>query len=84
MAEPPAPLRRGDLCRHGCSTYPVYSVISAHDGRAWVRDISSGAEAIVDVAHCNPLEPEEIQRLNLRRADQAAEPSSPPQDDSPD
>jgi hypothetical protein len=70
MAEPLAPLRRGDLCRHGSSTYPVYTVISAHDGRAWVRDISSGVEAIVDVEHCRPLEPQEAQQLgaNLRRA----------------
>jgi hypothetical protein len=82
MAEPSEPLRRGDLCRHGCSTYPVYSVISAHDGRAWVRDISSGAEAIVNVEHCNLLEPEEAQRFQARL--RPAEPSSSPPGEEPD
>jgi hypothetical protein len=67
MVEPPAPLQRGDLCRHGSSTYPVYAVISTHDGRVWVRDISSGAEAIVNAEHCNLLGPEEVQRLQVKR-----------------
>jgi hypothetical protein len=70
MSRRRAPLRRGDLCHHGSSSYPVYAVISVHDGRAWLRDISSGVEAIVDVDRCTRLEPEEAQKLevDLRRA----------------
>ena len=81
MADRPAPLQRGDFCRHGCSSYPVYAVISTHDGRAWVRDISSGVEAIVEAEHCSLLDPEEVQRIeaNLRRAADLAA-SSPPRD----
>jgi hypothetical protein len=76
MVDPPAPLQRGDLCRHGCSTYPVYAVISTHGGRAWVRDISSGAEAIVSMEHCNLLEPEEARRLGVKLpADLTGKPS---------
>lgn len=70
MARRRATLRRGDLCHHGSSSYPVYAVICVHGGRAWVRDISSGVEAIVDVDRCTRLEPEEAQTLevDLRRA----------------
>lgn len=49
----------------GSGAYPVYSVICAHDGRAWVRDISSGAEAIVDAERCRRLELEEVQRVEV-------------------
>jgi hypothetical protein len=64
------PLRQGDLCHHGDNTYPVYQVIFVHDGRAWVRDVSSGVEGIVDVDRCRPLSPEHAMRLetDLRRA----------------
>ena len=70
MATPGATLQPGDLCHHGSNSYPVYAVICVHDGRAWLRDTSSGLESIVDVSRCQRLEPEEAQRLdvNLRRA----------------
>jgi hypothetical protein len=64
------PLQPGDLCHHGDNTYPVYQVIFVHDGRAWVSDISSGVEGIVDVDRCRPLGREHAMRLeaDLRRA----------------
>jgi hypothetical protein len=42
MATRRAPFRAGDLCHHGSSSYPVYTVICVNHGRAWLRDISSG------------------------------------------
>jgi hypothetical protein len=77
------PLRRGDLCHHGDNTYPVYQVIFVHDDRAWVRDISSGVEGIVDVERCQPLAREHAMRLeaDLRRAaDLPAPDREPPAD----
>ena len=70
MATRRAPLRAGDLCHHGSSSYPVYTVICVNHGRAWLRDVSSGVEAIVDVDRCTRLGPEEAQKLegDLRRA----------------
>lgn len=70
MAKHSAPLRPGDLCHHGSNSYPVYAVICVHDGRAWLQDISSGVECIVDVDRCTRLEPEEARKLevDLRRA----------------
>src|ERR1700747_1163909 len=63
MATRRPPLRAGDLCHHGSSSYPVYTVICVNHGRAWLRDISSGVEAIVDVDRCTRLEPEEVREL---------------------
>lgn len=65
-----ATLKAGDLCHHGSSSYPVYTVICVNHGRAWLRDISSGVEAIVNLDSCRRLEPEEAEKLevDLRRA----------------
>jgi hypothetical protein len=64
------PLQQGDLCHHGDNTYPVYQVIFVNGDRAWVRDISSGVEGIVDVDRCRRLNHEHAMRLetDLRRA----------------
>ena len=47
-----APLHRGDLCHHGANALPLYKVIYTEGDRAWVRDVSTGADAVVSVTDC--------------------------------
>jgi hypothetical protein len=49
--EPP-PLSRGDLCHHGSNALPLYQVIFTEGGRAWVRDVNTGADAVVSLTEC--------------------------------
>ena len=51
-------LKEGDLCRHGRNSHPRYRVIHVHEDRVWLRDIDSGADAVVDVRVCHRIEQE--------------------------
>jgi hypothetical protein len=65
MAKRDAALKRGDLCHHGSNSYPVYVVICRHGGKAWVRDVSSGVEGLVDVERCLKMQPDDARRLDI-------------------
>jgi hypothetical protein len=68
----------GDLCRHSDNSYPIYEVLCVEGERAWLRDVSSGVEGIVNRRNCFALSAERAARLDddLRRAAEL-EPSPP-------
>lgn len=72
------PLRPGDLCHHGDNSYPLYEVVHVRDGRAWLRDVSSGVEGLVSVHRCLPVSRTRAEHLDadLRQAAQL-DPSPP-------
>lgn len=51
----PAPLQPGDLCHHGSNLLPTYRVIWIDDGKAWLRDVNTGQDAVVAIGRCHKL-----------------------------
>jgi hypothetical protein len=51
-ATPPLQLAPGDLCHHGPNALPMYRVIWTDSGKAWLRDVNTGADAVVDLERC--------------------------------
>lgn len=45
-------LAPGDLCHHGANALPLYRVIWVDDGKAWLRDVNSGADSVVGLDRC--------------------------------
>ena len=41
------PIHPGDVVRRSMNRYPHYRVIAVSDGRAWVRDVQYGTDAVV-------------------------------------
>jgi hypothetical protein len=42
-----ATIRPGDVIRRGMNRCPDYRVIAVSNGRAWVRDVQYGTDAVV-------------------------------------
>jgi hypothetical protein len=56
----PAPqLAPGDLCHHGPNALPLYRVIWIDGGKAWLRDVNTNADAVVDLERCRSCWKEE-------------------------
>ena len=51
-------LHPGDVCRHGPNSHPRYRVIHVHEDRVWLRDVDTGADAVVDAGLCHRVERE--------------------------
>ena len=49
---PALQLAPGDLCHHGPNALPLYRVIWVDGGKAWLRDVNTGADAVVDLGRC--------------------------------
>ncbi len=47
-----APLSPGDLCHHGANELPAYRVIWVDGDKAWVRDVNTGQDSVVQVGRC--------------------------------
>lgn len=47
-----ADLRPGDLCHHGENALPLYRVVWIDEGKAWLRDVNSGADSVVPLGRC--------------------------------
>lgn len=47
----------GDVVRTGESQRPQYAVLAVSDGKAWVRNVDSGADGIVEVNRCRKVQP---------------------------
>ncbi|WP_133254980.1 hypothetical protein [Phenylobacterium hankyongense] len=73
-----ASVRPGDLCRHGGNSYPIYEVLCVQGERAWLRDVSSGVEGLVNLRNCLPLSPEQAGRLDADLRSAAELEPSPP------
>ena len=55
----------GDLCHHGSNLLPTYRVIWIDGPKVWLRDVSNGQDAVVDLAHCHKLRDALARQLDL-------------------
>ena len=46
------PIEAGDLVRTGPNARPHFQVLAVKDNRAWVRNVDTAADGIVDVNRC--------------------------------
>jgi hypothetical protein len=49
---PPDPVKAGDIVKTGPNDYPRFKVIAIDSGRAWLRNVISGDDAVVSLAEC--------------------------------
>jgi hypothetical protein len=50
-------IQAGDLVRTGPNQFPHFSVIAVSGDKAWVRNVSTGADALALVSRCRKIEP---------------------------
>lgn len=60
-AEPDFGLQPGDLCHHGANALPLYRVIWVHEDKAWLRDVNSGADSVVELGRCRACGPDFVE-----------------------
>lgn len=58
-AQPHPALEPGDLCHHGQNALPLYRVIWVDDGKAWLRDVNSGSDSVVQLGKCRACSTDE-------------------------
>lgn len=49
---PPDRVRVGDIVKTGPNDYPRFQVIALDSGRAWLRNVLSGDDAVVSLEEC--------------------------------
>ncbi|HYG25326.1 MAG TPA: hypothetical protein VD906_00305 [Caulobacteraceae bacterium] len=49
---PPDPVRVGDIVKTGPNDYPRFKVVALDSGRAWLRNIVTGEDAVVSLEEC--------------------------------
>lgn len=50
-------LQPGDLCHHGHNALPLYRVIWVDSDKAWLRDVNSGGDSVVQLGNCQACSP---------------------------
>ena len=48
-------IAEGDLVGTGPNAYPYFSVLAVHGDRAWLRNIQTGMDGIVDLNRCRKV-----------------------------
>lgn len=48
----PDQVRVGDIVKTGPNDYPRFTVVAIDSGRAWLRNVISGDDAVVSLAEC--------------------------------
>lgn len=48
----PEPVKVGDTVKTGPNDYPRFKVIAIDEGRAWLRNVISGDDAVVSLQEC--------------------------------
>jgi hypothetical protein len=48
-------IRIGDTVRCGTNSYPHFEVMAVHGDKAWLRNISNGADSIAMVLRCRRI-----------------------------
>lgn len=48
----PEPVRVGDIVKTGPNDYPRFEVIAIDSGRAWLRNVLSGEDAVISLDDC--------------------------------
>lgn len=46
----------GDIVRTGPNSHPRYRVVAVSQDKVWLRNLSSGADAVVDCTRCEVIE----------------------------
>ena len=49
-------LKPGDLCHHGQNALPAYRVVWVDSGKVWLRDLSTGQDAVVEASQCRRMD----------------------------
>jgi hypothetical protein len=47
----------GDVVRTGPNCHPRYKVVAVAEDKVWLRNLTSGADAVVDCRRCVVVEP---------------------------
>jgi hypothetical protein len=47
----------GDIVRAGPNLFPHFEVIAVNGDKAWVRNVSNGADHLAPLARCRKIEP---------------------------
>ena len=50
-------IHAGDLVRTGPNQFPHFSVVAVSGDKAWVRNVSTGADSLALVSRCRKIEP---------------------------
>lgn len=48
-------IQAGDTVRTGLNHFPHFEVLAVHGGKAWVRDVASGADSLALLSRCRKL-----------------------------
>jgi hypothetical protein len=48
-------IREGDLVRTGVNFFPHFEVVAVHGDKAWVRDLTSGADHLAPLSRCRKI-----------------------------
>ena len=48
-------IRIGDLVRCGANSFPHFEVMAVHGDKAWLRNVSNGADSIAMVSRCRRI-----------------------------
>lgn len=48
----PEPVRVGDTVKTGPNDYPRFKVVAIDSGRAWIRNVANGDDAVVSLEDC--------------------------------
>ncbi len=47
---------QGDLVKTGSNSGPYFRVVAVHAQQAWLRNVETGADGIVDLSRCHKIE----------------------------
>ena len=48
-------IAEGDLVKTGPNAYPYFHVLAVHGDRAWLRNVQSGMDGVVDLNRCRKV-----------------------------
>jgi hypothetical protein len=48
-------IRAGDLVRTGVNLFPHFEVVAVHGDKAWVRNVTNGADHLALLARCRKI-----------------------------
>ena len=53
-------IQTGDLVRSGPNLFPHFEVIAVSGDKAWVRNVSNGADHLALLSRCRKIEPQPL------------------------
>lgn len=49
-------IQAGDIVRTGVNLYPHFHVVAVHGDKAWVRNVSNGADSLALLSRCRKVD----------------------------